>query len=155
MGKYNFNAQRWADIEQRLSQLEAANNELRRENAQLRQQKHEVPDRILSRDMNNYGKAVEIFGINIKDGKIVTDETETRGNFATFYQALFRWVAPRVYTSEGKPSRIVYEKMANLTESQYRVYVELMESVIDLLDYAKKKMKGDADHGNGTDLTVG
>lgn len=39
MGKYNFSAQRFMEIEKRLAELEKANEELRAENASLRKPK--------------------------------------------------------------------------------------------------------------------
>lgn len=122
MGKYNFSAQKWAEIEQRLEALEQANNELRKENAMLRSQvTASTPDRLLSRDIGNYDKAVALFA--------VPDDKSTGNNFATFYRNIFR--------------------------AEYRIYCETLEAVIDTIYYAKMKMKGDADHANGTDLTVG
>lgn len=80
MGKYNFSAQKWAEIEQRLEALEQANNELRKENAMLRSQaKTSTPDRVLSRDIGNYDKAVALFA--------VPDDKSTGNNFATLYYA--------------------------------------------------------------------
>ncbi len=147
MGKYNFTAQKWAEIEQRLEALEQANNELRKENAMLRSQaKDKSLDRLLSRDIGNYDKAVALFA--------VPDDKTTGNNFATFYRNIFRALNPKVSTFKDGETRVTYIGTHDVTDAEYRIYCETLEAVIDTIYYAKKKMKGDADNA-GTDLTVG
>ena len=147
MGKYNFSAQKWAEIEQRLEALEQANNELRKENAMLRSQAKEKPlDRLLSRDIGNYDKAVALFA--------VPDDKNTGNNFATFYRNIFRALNPKVSTFKDGETRVTYIGTNAVTDAEYRIYCETLEAVIDTIYYAKTKMKGDADNA-GTDLTVG
>lgn len=148
MGKYNFTAQKWAEFEQRLKALESANNDLRKENAALKAQiKPKAPDRNLSRDINNYDKAGLLFGV---------PDTESIGNnFATFYRNIFRALNPKINNQKNGGYRISYIGTQEVTDEEYRIYVETLEAVIDTIYYAKKKMEGETDNANGTDLTFG
>lgn len=147
MEKYNFTAQKWAEIEQRLEALEQANNELRKENAALRSQaKEKSLDRVLSRDIGNYDKAIALFA--------VPDDTNTGNNFATFYRNIFRALNPKVSAFKDGETRVTYTGTHEVTDAEYRIYCDTLEAVIDTIYYAQMKMKGDANNA-GTDLTVG
>lgn len=148
MGKYNFSSQRLAELESRLLALEQANNELRKENAQLRKEKTPAKSRCLLKDINNAEKAKELFGLDCKDGKLIKAETERRTevNLGVFYQNLFRALNPTVYVSpkDGR-NRIVYTKIQDLTDLEYKIHVETLEACIDTIYYAKRKLKGNDD----------
>lgn len=144
MGKYNFSAQKWAEFEKRLESLEKANNDLRKENAELR--KAAAPPkkrRIFTDDMKNGESARKLFGFKpTVDGRVVRCPDEFHSNFNTFYQNLFRAMDPcaMVKTNGGKPV-LRYKPIMDLPESEYDVYVEVLDEVICTLSYGKAKLE--------------
>jgi hypothetical protein len=148
MGKYNFSAQKFAELERRLEALEAANNELHKENAQLRAKfpADPVPQRCLRNSISNYDKVRELCGYAAKNGELVKtdDETIIGHNFTVFYQNVARIVAQVCYFEEKmKKSRIRGQNIADFSNNDYTVFAETVEAVVDTLYYAKKKMEGD------------
>jgi len=144
MGKYNFRTQEIAEIMSRLEALEKANNELRKENAELRKYKQLTPGRILTCDIKNIDAARELLSYAAKNGELVKDEKAFQGNFGVFYQNIFRVLKPcvRIYKGEGKSQNIRYTPINELTDEEYKIYLETLEAVIDTIYYAKTKMKG-------------
>ena len=75
MGKYNFSAMKFEEIIKRLEALEEANNELRKENAALRNKKMTTPDRVVLDNIRNADMAKELFGYKNDRGKLVKTKT--------------------------------------------------------------------------------
>ena len=142
MGKYNFSAMKFDEIMKRLEALEEANNNLRKENARLRNQ---VPSkRSLLKDINNSDKAIELLSVDVKDGQVIHSEARMDARFKTLYQNIFKLILPVCYIDpRTRDNRLQYKFFDELTDDEYRVYVETFEAVIDTLYYAKQKlMKG-------------
>lgn len=147
MGKYNFTTQRIDEILQRLEALENANNELRKENAELRKHKQLTPGRILTCDIKNIDTAKELLSYSAKDGELIKDEKAFKANFGVFYQNIFRALNPTVREYSSGLSSIIYTPINMLTDEEYKIYLETLEAVIDTIYYAKTKMKGMNDDG--------
>lgn len=143
MGKYNFSAMKFEELEKRLEALEKSNAELREENAKLRKCEYFAKPRVISESISNYDKAKELFGIKAEGGKIVPCEDRTRINFGVFYQNIFRALYPAVRDYNGKQS-IVYTPITSLTDEEYKVHTEALEAVIDIIYYAKGKLEGES-----------
>lgn len=140
MGKYNFESKKLEEILKRLEALEEANNKLRKENAALKAgtpNKREVAKAIENRD-----KAHELFAISEHNGEIIPDDKGFRGNFGTFYQNIFRALNPKVRKS-GNRSGLIYTPVEELSESDYKIYIETLEECIDIIYYAKSKLGKD------------
>lgn len=142
MGKYNFSAMKFEEILKRLEALEQSNEELRKENAELRKREYITKPRVVSESIANYDKARELFGIKAENGKLVPCEERTRTNFGVFYQNIFRALCPAVREYDGKQS-IVYTPITSLTDEEYKIHAETLEAVIDIIYYAKAKLKGE------------
>lgn len=142
MGKYNFSAMKFEELEKRLEALEKSNAELRKENAVLRKREYFAKQRIISDDISNYDKAKELFGIKAENGKIVPSEDRTKSNFGVFYQNVFRALNPAVRDYKGIQS-LVYTPITSLTDEEYNIHTETLEAVIDIIYYAKAKLKGE------------
>lgn len=143
MGKYNFENKKIEEILKRLDVLEKANNELRKENAALKAgtpNKREVAKAIENRD-----KAHELFAISEHNGEIIPDDKGFRGNFGTFYQNIFRALNPKVRKS-GNRSGLMYTPVEELSESDYKIYIETLEECIDIIYYAKSKLGKDEEN---------
>lgn len=143
MGKYNFTSEKFANIERRLTELEQENARLKEllETSIEELNKIETrPVRNISKDINNFDKAKELFSIWVKNNKIVKDETYLKNNFQTFYQNIFRAIYP--YPCEdNKRQKIRYTPVNELSDEKYDIYIETLEAVIDVVYYANKKIK--------------
>lgn len=139
MGKYNFSAMKFEELEKRLEALERSNEELKRENAVLRAAHNFNQQRIISNDIKNYDKALELFGIAPKGGKIIPTPDAFKQNFQVFYQNIFRALNPTIRSNNGREN-LIYTPVSALTEEEYQVYTETLEAVIDIVYYAKGKL---------------
>jgi hypothetical protein len=150
MGKYNFRTQEIAEIMSRLEALEKANNELRKENAELRKYKQLTPGRTLTCDIKNIDKAKDLLSYSAQEGELIRDERAFKSNFQVFYQNVFRALNPcvRKYNNERKSEGIRCTPINELTDEEYKIYLDTLEAVIDTIYYAKTKMKGMNDNGN-------
>lgn len=140
INKITISPAKYRELEARMTALEKANEALRAENLALKS-KNKVP-RVLLHDMANPEVAKKIFGIEAKDGKIVrANDDRTNTNFQSFYQSLFRYVAPTIYTdpNTGK-ERIVYKRIKALSDEEYNILIELLEVVIDTMHFAQTKL---------------
>lgn len=150
MGKYNFSAMKFEEIERRLEALEQSNERLKSENAALRAANNFNQARIISSDIKNYDMAQELFGIAPQNGEITCCPQAVKKNFQTFYQNIFRAVRPTIRSYNGGET-LVYTPISTLSESEYQIYVETLEAVIDIVYYAKNKMqnaKGEKNNGH-------
>lgn len=146
MGKYNFTSLKIAELEKRLSVLEQANDELRKENAELRSNSATTNKRELARDLTNYDKCIELWGYEIIDGKLTetNDRRTVSNNFATLHQNVARALMPVVYKAEASnKERIRGKSLASLSEEEYAIFLETLEACIETIYYAKQKMKGE------------
>lgn len=146
MGKYNFTSLKIAELEKRLSMLEQANDELRKENAELRNNSATTNKRELARDLTNYDKCIELWGYEIIDGKLTkTDDRRTiANNFATLHQNVARALMPVVYKAEASSKeRIRGKSFVSLSEEEYAIFLETLEACIETIYYAKQKAKGE------------
>lgn len=150
MGKYNFRTQEIAEIMSRLEALEKANNELRKENAELRKYKQLTPGRILTCDIKNIDKAKELLSYSAQEGELIRDERAFKANFQVFYQNVFRVLNPcvRKYSDKRHNQGIRCTPINELTDEEYKIYLDTLEAVIDTIYYAKTKMKGMSDNGD-------
>lgn len=146
MGKYNFTSLKIAELEKRLSILEQANDELRKENAELRNNSATTNKRELARDLANYDKCIELWGYEIIDGKLTetNDRRTVSNNFATLHQNVARALMPVVYKAEASTKeRIRGKSLASLSEEEYAIFLETLEACIETIYYAKQKIKGE------------
>lgn len=134
MGTYNFD-----EIMKRIKALEEVNSNLLKENARLRNQ---VPGkRNLLKDINNTDKAVELLSVDVKEGHVIYSKKKMDARFKTLYQNIFRLILPVCYIDpRTNDNRLQYKFFNELTDNEYRVYVETFEAVIDTLYYAKQKL---------------
>ena len=140
MGKWDFSIDQYNRIMARLDELERTNNELRAENAELRRCGSIITSRLPLKDINNSEKARELFEVAPVKGKIVKSSDMFKSNFQTFYQNVFRALNPAV-RAKGENETIVYTPINTLTAEEYQISIEALEAVIDVIFYAKQKMK--------------
>ena len=136
MGKYNFSAAKFAELEQRLEALKKENAVLRAKYGKKEKR------RSLLRDLSNADKARAIFRIEAQGGEIVYSEDAEAHNFLTFYQNNLRWIAPLAYKNptSGK-ERVVYGRLENFTDAEYKVITETLEAIVDVIAYSKEKLE--------------
>lgn len=137
MGKYNFSAQKWAEFEQRLKALEEANIKLKRENADLRSK----AERDIMKDCDCEDAIKAVFGFDAEFGIVVYSPSKAKERFRTFYQTLLKHIIPKAYTSPDGRERIVYKPLGELNENEYKICVDTLASVIDTMNYGKKKIQ--------------
>jgi len=140
MGKWDFSIDQYNRIMARLDELERTNNELRAENAELRRCGSIITSRLPLKDINNSEKARELFEVAPVKGEIVKSSDMFKSNFQTFYQNVFRALNPAV-RQKGENETIVYTPINTLTGEEYQISIEALEAVIDVIFYAKQKMK--------------
>lgn len=144
MGKYNFSATRFAEIEKKLAELEAKCSKLEAENAELKKRETAPTERSLLLEISNYDKVKELFGLDASSGELEVTESRTKigANFQTFYINVIRALKPCVRKSESKTSkyRIVGTPQAEIGDTEWKIVVETVEAVVDTIYYAKKKM---------------
>lgn len=145
MGKYNFSATRFAEIEKKLAELEMKCSNLEAENAKLKKGRIAPTKRSLLNEVSNYGKVKELFGYDPSSGELKTTENREKigANFQTFYTNVLRALKPCIRKSESKscPYRIIGTPQAELNEKEWNVVVETIETVVDTIYYAKQKME--------------
>ena len=139
MGKYNFSAMKFEELERRLEALEKANNELRKENARLK--KNGFSARSLFKDISNSDKATQLFSIDIDKGNVIKSEKALDSRFKVFYQNIFRILSPCCYTDpKTGAERLQYTFFEQLSDEEYKIHVETLEAIIDLIYYAQIKL---------------
>lgn len=143
-GRFDFSAMGFEELVKRLDALEAANEELRKENRKLRES---LPDkRLLLKDMVNGNKAIDLFSVDItNDGQLykTTDMDTAKKNFVTFYQNVFRALNPEVRPSKtGKNGyALTYKGFTDISDEDYKVYIDTIDACVDIIYYAKQKIE--------------
>ena len=141
LGELKYSSLKFKELEERLAALERANEELRAENVELRSKVKGKSKRSFYKDLPNIDVVKKIFGIDAKEGRVVPSGEKTETNFTTFYQALFRFIMPMVYTDPTTGNeRLVYTRIKSVSDEQYKVLLETLESVIDTMQYAQTKL---------------
>lgn len=152
MGKYNFSAIKFDEIEKRISGLEARSAKLEAENRRLREENETLKEkscqvRELTREIEDYSKLEALFGLDASDGilKPTDSRTKINANFQTFYVNILRALKPHVRrnTSKGEHYRIVGTPLTALSDEEWKTAAETINAVVDTIYYAKLKM-GDA-----------
>ncbi len=149
MGKYNFSAMKFDEIEKRIAglearsaKLEAENRRLREENETLREKSCQV--RNLTHGIEDYNKLKVLFGLDIVDGVLMPTDSRTKinANFQTFYVNVLRALKPyvRKNTSKGERYRIVSTPLKDFSDEEWKITVEMVNAIVDTIYYAKIKM---------------
>lgn len=138
MGKYNFNYERVQNLE--------------KENAELRQ-RLEALEKLMGNQVRrrevisqlDRDKVQSIFGIEIDNGKLKQTAQGKKINeyFSTFYSNVARLLIPKVYIpphSTSNKYKLAAIPCEELNDEEFAVVVETMQSIVDILDYAKKKL---------------
>lgn len=140
MGKYNFSAMKFEELERRLEALEKANNELRKENARLK--KDGYRKRSLFKDISNADKATQLFSVDVEKGQVIKSTEAFDKRFKVFYQNVFRILNPCCYTdTRTGAERLQYTFFETLSDEEYKIHVETLEAIIDLIYYAQLKLR--------------
>ena len=149
LGELKYSSLKFKELEERLAALEQANEQLRAENIELRAKVENRHRRSFYNDLSNVATVRSIFGIDAKNGQVIQSGEKTETNFSTFYQCIFRFIMPMVYTdpTTGK-ERVVYTRIKSVSDEQYKILVETLESIIDIMQFAKTKL---ADCGKETE----
>lgn len=150
MGKYNFSAMKFDEIEKRISGLEARSAKLEAENQRLRQENDELKGkqrsqvRDMTHEIEDYSKLSALFGLDIVNGVLTPTDNGTKiyMNFQTFYANVLRALKPyaRKSTSKGESYRIVYTPIKDFSDDEWKIAVETVNAVVDTIYYAKLKM---------------
>lgn len=145
MGKYNFSAAKFAEIEKRLADLEMQNAKLLAENRLLNSTiVKKNPERNLYREVKDSSKISSLFGFSADGGflKPTDDQAKTYNNFQTFYTNILRALKPFVREKiTGQAGyRIVGTPINELNDKEWEIVVETMDAIIDTIFYAKVKM---------------
>lgn len=143
MGKYNFSAMKFDELERRLAALETANNELRKENAELRQgtnRKCRSRPKLIQ-EIYNKTKVLDLFGISFIRNTIKRNETVAVHQFLTLYRTVFKYMDPVIYTSPSGTSTISYKPLETLNDEEYRVYVSTIEKIVDIMFEGKQQLE--------------
>lgn len=145
MGKYNFSAAKFAEIEKRLADLEMQNAKLLAENRSLNSMiAKKNPERNLYREVKDSSKISSLFGFSADGGilKPTGDQAKTHNNFQTFYTNILRALKPFVREKiTGQAGyRIVGTPINELSDKEWEIVVETMDAIIDTIFYAKVKM---------------
>lgn len=144
MGKYNFSAAKFAEIEKRLADLEMQNAKLLEENRILNSKTEKQPERNLYREIKDSSKISSLFGFSADDGILKPTENNAKiySNFQTFYTNVLRALKPFVRKkATGKAGyRIIGTPMNEFSDEEWKIAVETVEAVVDTIYYAKQKM---------------
>lgn len=145
MGKYNFSATRFAEIEKKIAELEMKCSNLEAENAALKAGRIASTKRSLLLELGNYEKVKELFGYDPSSGELKTTENREKigSNFHTFHTNIIRAIKPCIRKSVSKscPYRIVGTPPNELDDKEWKIVVETIETIVDTIHYAKQKMK--------------
>lgn len=145
MGKYNFSAAKFAEIEKRLADLEMQNAKLLAENKSLNSMiVKKKPERNLYREIKDSSRITSLFGFSADDGilKPTDDQAKIYNNFQTFYTNILRALKPfvreKVIGQAGY--RITGTPINEFSDKEWEIVVETMDAIIDTIYYAKFKM---------------
>ena len=149
MGKYNFSAMKFNEIEKRIAELEARSAKLEAENRRLREENETLKEkscqgRDLTHEIEDYSKLKALFGLDIVDGVLMPTDSRTKinANFQTFYVNILRALKPyvRKNTSKGEHYRIVNTPLKDFSNEEWKIAAEMVNAVVDTIYYAKLKM---------------
>lgn len=149
MGKYNFSAMKFDEIEKRITGLEASCARLEAENIRLREENETLKGktcqtRDLTHEIEDYSKLQALFGLDIVDGVLKPTDSRTKinANFQTFYVNVLRALKPyvRKNTSKGERYRIVGTPLKDFGDAEWKVATEMLNAIVDTIYYAKIKM---------------
>lgn len=149
MGKYNFSAMKFDEIEKRIAGLEARSARLEAENRRLREENETLKEkscqtRDLTHEIEDYSKLQALFGLDIVDGVLKPTDSRTKinANFQTFYVNVLRALKPyvRKNTSKGERYRIVSTPLKDLSDVEWKIAAEMVNAIVDTIYYAKIKM---------------
>lgn len=122
---------------ERIAELERTNASLRRKLASRSETKRSLLD-----DINNHEKAVELFSIDHKNGKLYKTKASLYGNFLTFFTNIFRALNPAVATNKATGGENIRHYPVNdTTPEDYEVYRACLEACIDVIYDARKKLQ--------------
>lgn len=163
MGKYNFSAMKFDEIERRISELEiraakseTENRKLKEENQRLKEKTRQVRD--LAHEIEDYSKLQALFGFDIADGVLITTDSRTKinANFQTFYTNILRALKPIARKNDPKKDsyRITGTPQKDLSDAEWKITVEAVNAIIDTICYAKKKMSDAAPAEAATNETL-
>lgn len=150
MGKYNFNYERLAKLEEENAMLKekvAGYDELKKrlENIEscLATQKKKRPERTFTGLISDEQFA-ELFGITVDDaGNITkTNDREIMDTHAgIFKQNLMKILMPKSrYNKQTKKHYVRFANLNDISDSEYNIIAETFQSICDTLAYAKKKL---------------
>lgn len=149
MGKYNFSAMKFDEIEKKIAELEARSVRLEAENRRLREmnetrKEKTCPVRDLTHEIEDYSKLQALFGFDIVGGvlKPTKSREKINANFQTFYVNVLRALKPyvRKSTSKGEHYRIVSTPLKDFGDAEWKVATEMLNAIVDTIYYAKIKM---------------
>lgn len=161
MGKYNFSAMKFEEIEKRISELEARSAKFEAENRKLKEENAELKEktalqRNLVDEIEDYSKVKALFGLDATDGvlKPINSRTKTYSNFQTFYVNILRALKPYVHKNTSKKGeyRIVSTPLKDFSNEEWKIVVETVNAVVDTIYYAKLKM-GDIELTNAINIS--
>jgi hypothetical protein len=128
------------EILDRLEKLEKENEKLRKENNVLSNKASNSKTRMLTKDISNYEDAKKLFGITVRNGKIMRDDNDLHNNFSVFYQNIFRALNPKVRVYNGKET-LTYTPISTLTDAEYKIYCTVLEDTIAIINSYQKELK--------------
>lgn len=142
-----------------IQNLKNDNDMLRAENKHLLEQNNEINERLKRLEsllaenkaeprlkalipMLDHEKYIELFGMKADGDKIVKTSSGTAACdiFTSFQTNIIRLLLPRVHIGKNNKPRILGKKLEDMTDEEYTIVVETFQSIIDTLDYAKKKI---------------
>ena len=139
MGKNNFNS--YEDVCRRLTELEKLCTELKEENRMLKSCRNLGHERTIKRDIQHRDMLKRLFAIApTDDGAIIANEEAERANFSVFYQNIYRALEPTVREHKGKYS-LKMRNISDLSEEEYKIYLDTLDSCIEIIYYAKRKLQ--------------
>lgn len=144
MGKYNFSAQRFMEIEKRLAELEKANEELRAENASLRKpKKPSHKDRGVMNNIKNTAQARVLFDVEAKNGKVIISKNKFKENLSVFYQNIGRVLDPSVRKRNNNAKSaeaLSYTPLTEITDEEFDIYMSVIDQCIEAIAYGKTQL---------------
>lgn len=139
MSRNNFTS--YEDVCRRLTELEKLCTELKEENRMLKSCRNLGHERIIKRDIQHNDMLKRLFAIAATaNGEVEANEEAERTNFCVFYQNIFRALEPTVREHRGKYS-LKMRNIGDLTEDEYKIYIDTLDSCIEIIYYAKRKLQ--------------